>query len=209
MVNDPLFEPMHIRQAADAVVGAAESVAIRRDAADDDPDARRAALAAALNNLAVQQGAAGRPAEAVASAEEAVAILRELAEAGRGPLRGGAATALEDLPRQHGPSQYGGDAQASTGGITRSLTAASDRALVLRIARIVGLSTRWPGFVVATASAALAASWPLVLELVLFFAAREYALVTVDAVAWVVALAVVNIASSGSRVHSATAAGWL
>jgi hypothetical protein len=140
----------------------------------------QAALAAALHNLAIQQGITGRHQEALASAEESVAILREL-------------TAPQPAGSPGVPQQR--TAQPAEGGVTRVMALGFRRVLVLRVARLTYRSTRWPGLAVATASATLAGSWPLGLELVLYLTARRYALLTADAVSWVAALTVVNTAA--------------
>jgi hypothetical protein len=166
------------------MAAAAATEAIRRTLLELDPGAIRASLAAALHNLAVQQGSAGRPAEALASAEEAVAILRELDQANQAAYRA-AATAIA-VPAQRG---------AARPELTEVLTAGFHRVLALWLARLPYRPRRWPGVVVAAASATVAASWPLLLEAVLYFTARRYALVSLEAIGWVVATVLVNIAA--------------
>jgi hypothetical protein len=143
------------------------------------PETRRpetlAALAAALNSLAFSQSAA------VAAAEEAVAILHELAVP-RSPE-------APALPRQ----PAGEPEQGPEHSIARSAATGFGRIPALRLARLGRRSTRWPGPIRAALAALPAGSWPLVLELGLYLFARPYALVTVDAMSWVAALAVINI----------------
>jgi hypothetical protein len=167
---------------AGAVADAAEAFRLGRIEAD--PSAIRASLAAALQNLAAHQGAAGRSADALASAEEAVAILRELADASQAAYRA-AATAIA-VPTQRA---------ATRPELTEVLTTGFHRVLTLRLARLAYRPRRWPGVVVGAASASIAASWPLLLELVLYFTARRYALVSLEAIGWVVATVLVNIAA--------------
>ncbi len=143
------------------------------------PQPVRRELAAALSNLAIQHSAAGRTAEAVAAAEEAVAILRELAQ---GEIEA--------------PPSVQTAAPVTTNGLAGLLAAGYGRVLALAVARILVPRRRsWPGVVVASASAGIAASWPLLAELALYALRRDDALVTPDAIGWVVALAIVTTAA--------------
>jgi hypothetical protein len=76
-------------------------------------------------------------------------------------------------------------------GLGPILEAGYEKVVLLRLARC-GRAQHWPGLTAAAGTAAVAGSWPLLLNLVLMAVSGEHALTTLHANAWVVALAFVN-----------------
>jgi hypothetical protein len=183
-----------------------------QESAESD-ERSQTALAAAMNTLAIQLRAAGRTADALAAAQEAVALLRDLADTparsspqtapdGGGANGAGPRSEPGDQPvfgERPAPSQSGarspasGQAMVREHSVARCVAAGFSRVPIVRLARLGRRSHHWPGLAQATLAALPAAVWPLVLELVLYVFARRYALVTADAISWVIALVIVNL----------------
>jgi hypothetical protein len=157
---------------------------------DDDGNAIRRELAAALSALSIQQGANGQPAVALATATEAVTILRELARDENADGRPDFVGAVKATV----PSQRVGETGRTDGTLQALFLSGYGRVIGLGIARTVVRRRGWPGMGSALASSSVAASLPLVAELVLLAANSRQALHTLDAISWVAALSGVTTA---------------